>query len=301
VDELAHALAGLGVDYAPAAQPLKGRAPHLHLANSSRGVLWYAAASRARFVVTVHDVLPRSPALAPGYRRAVYPLLRRAAATVVHSDYAAALLLRLGAKPRRLEVIPHPARSFETLDRQTARRKLGCDDERPLFLVPGVLKAAKLVDETLAAAAPLLERGRLRLGLAGPVRDANLAHRARALGALVLPAPDRELYETAVVAADCVLVLRNGSVGETNGPLMDALGAGRAVLATATGSIPEIAGEAALYCQPTVHGIREGLALLCDPDERGRRAEIARARAAPFSPHSVAEAHATLFREVLGG
>ena len=72
----------------------------------------------------------------------------------------------------------------------------------------------------------------------------------------MLPDPSDADYERAIVASDCVLCLRAGSVGETNGPLLDALGAGRAVLATATGSIPEVAGDAALYCDGTPDGIR---------------------------------------------
>jgi glycosyltransferase involved in cell wall biosynthesis len=301
VDDLALALGDLGVNYRPAARPSAGLGIHLHLANSSRTVLWHAAGMRAPYVVTVHDVLPRTPALRPCYRGAVYPLLRRAAATIVHSEFAAALLVRLGASPHRLEVIPHSARTFASLDQQAAQQTLGWEGNRPLFVLPGVLKPAKLVAETLAAAAPLLERDALRLALVGPIVDEGLARRARTLGALVLPSPTRRSYEQAIVAADCVLVLRDASVGETNGPLMDALGAGRAVLATAVGSIREIAENAALYCLPTAESIRAGLVTLCDDDERGRHAEIARARAAAFSVRAIARRHTDLFGEVLDG
>jgi glycosyltransferase involved in cell wall biosynthesis len=301
VEGLALALGELGVDYRPAARPSAGLGVHLHLANSSRTVLRHAAGMRAPYVVTVHDVMPRTPALRPWYSRAAYPLLRRAAATIVHSEFAATLVAGLGAGPRRLEVIPHPARTFASLDQQAARQTLGWESDRPLFVLPGVLKPAKLVAETLAAAAPLLERGTLRLALVGPVVDERLTRRARSLGALLLPSPARRLYEQAIVAADCVLVLRDASVGETNGPLMDALGAGRAVLATAVGSITEIAEDAAHYCLPTAESIHAGLETLCDDDERGRHAEIARARAEAFSLRSVAERHADLFGEVLGG
>lgn len=301
VDDLALALGELGVEYRPATRPAPGLSAHLHLANSSRNVLRHAAGLRAPYVVTVHDVLPRTPALRPWYRRAVYPLLSRAAVTIVHSEFAATLLAGLGAGPRRVEVVPHPARSFASLEQQAARHALGWEDDRPLFVLPGVLKPAKLVAETLAAATPLLEGGTLRLALVGPVVDEGLIRRARSLGVLVLPSPVRRLYEQAIVAADCVLVLRDASVGETNGPLMDALGAGRAVLATAVGSITEIAEDAALYCLPAAESIRAGLKTLCDDDERGRHAEIAHARAEAFSLRSLAERHADLFSEVLGG
>jgi glycosyltransferase involved in cell wall biosynthesis len=300
VDRLTELLAAAGVDYVPSEAPVPGLGTHLHFANSSRTVLWDVAATRST-IVTVHDVLPRTGALTIFYRRLAYPLLRRAAATIVHSAFAADLLRSLGARPRRLEVISHPASSFSSLDRSAARRALGWESGSPVFVLPGVLKAAKLVAPALEAAAPLLASGALRLVLVGTAVDQELVHRVRALGALILESPSREDYERAIVAADCVLVLRDGSVGETNGPLMDALGAGRPVLATATGSIPELAEAAARYCLPTTAAIRAGLVALCDPDERARHAEAARRRAQLFDGGSVAAAHLDLFRDVFDG
>ena len=88
----------------------------------------------------------------------------------------------------------------------------------------------------------------------------------------MLPDPSDADYERAIVASDCVLCLRAGSVGETNGPLLDALGAGRAVLATATGSIPEVAGDAVLYAtgRPRCDPVGAGRALRLE--ERSSRA-----------------------------
>ena len=105
----------------------------------------------------------------------------------------------------------------------------------------------------------------------------------------MLPGPDDADYERAIVAADCVLCLRSGSVGETNGPLLDALGAGRAVLATKTGSIPEVAGDAVDYCDGTEAGICAGLTALADPGVHlGRRPHrlgaLARVGARPRLP-----------------
>ncbi len=292
VDRLTELLAATGVDYVPSEAPVPGLGAHLHFANSSRRVLWDAATTRPT-IVTVHDVLPRTSGLTIFYRRLAYPLLRRAAVTIVHSAFAADLLRSLGMRPRRLEVIPHPASSFSSPDRSAAQRALGWESQGPLFVLPGVLKAAKLVAPALEAAAPLLASGALRLALVGTAVDQELVRRARSLGALIVESPSREVYERAV--------LRDGSAGETNGPLMDALGAGRPVLATATGSIPELADAAALYCLPTMTDIRAGLVTLCNPDERARYAETARCRAQLFDGSSVAAAHVDLFREVFNG
>jgi len=296
---LADALAARGVDYRPAGRPLRGLRAHFHFANSSRSFLWRGAAEHEPFVVTVHDVVPRTRALTPLYRRVAYPLVRRAAAVVVHSAYAAEVLEReAGATPVR--VIPHLAPPGPVGERPAARRALGWGGDAPLFLLPGVLRQVKLVDETLVAAAPLLERGTLSLALAGPIGDAGLERRARRLGVHVLAGPDAATYETALAAADAVLVLRRGSVGETNGPLLDALGAGRPVLATRVGSIPEVAGEAARYCAPSVGGIRGGLLALCDAGERESRARRAAERGRSLHPDRIAAEHAALFAEVFG-
>ena len=297
--QLATALATRGVDYRPAARPLPGLRPHFHLANSSRSLLWRAPAQREHFVVTVHDVLPRTRALVPLYRLVAYPIVRRGAAVVVHSAYAAELLERqAGRTPVR--VIPHLAPPGPVQERRAAREALGWAGDAPLFLLPGVLRRVKLVDETLTAAAPLLDRGTLSLALAGPITDASLARRARKLGVHVLAAPDAATYETALAAADTVLVLRLDSVGETNGPLLDALGAGRPVLATRVGSIPELAGDAARYCAPSADGIRGGLLALCDAGERESRARHAAERGWSLRPDRIGAEHAALFAEVFG-
>ena len=161
--------------------------------------------------------------------------------------------------------------------------------------VPGVIKSVKLVREALiaASAAP-----GWRLALAGRLVDRRIADAARAEGALVLGDPSDADYQRAIVASDCVLCLRAGSVGETNGPVLDALGAGRAVLATATGSIPEVAGDSALYCEGTPASIRSGLAVLADPSARAQFEQAVSTRAEGLTWQASAALHAVLFREV---
>jgi len=292
---LADALADTAVAYPLVDRP-GGRANHFHLANSARVFLRDVHRLRSPFVVTVHDVVPRTAALLPLYRRLAYPPLRRSdATTIVHSSFAADMLSREGGAPHRLEVIPHAAPAAQAGDRGAARRSLGWREDELIVVLPGVIKPAKLVLEAMAA---VLGAGRMRLALAGKIADRNAARRAQDEGALILADPDDVSYELAIVAADCVLCLRSGSVGETNGPLLDALGAGRAVLATPTGSIPEVAGEAVRYCDGTEAGIRSGLLDLADDRTRDELERAARRRAATLSWEASAAHHADLFREV---
>jgi glycosyltransferase involved in cell wall biosynthesis len=245
----------------------------------------------------VHDVVPRTRALLPLYRALVYPqLARRAGAVIVHTTFAADMLLReTGRRPRRLELIPHPARRPRHTDRVAARHALGWPQDSLIVVVPGVIKPVKLIRETLAAASDAPD---WRIALAGRLVDRGVAQAARVQGALVLADPDDADYERAIVASDCVLCLRSGSVGETNGPLLDALGAGRAVLATETGSIPEVAGDAVRYCDGTERAIRTGLADLSDPGARGEFERAAVRTAAGLTWEASAIAHAALFRGV---
>jgi glycosyltransferase involved in cell wall biosynthesis len=303
VERLALALAELGVDYRPARRP-HGRGPcHVHLANSTRGVVLDTALRRDAFLLTVHDVIPRSAMLRPFHRALIVPLcIARAARVIVHSRHAARLLgATAGIAAWRVEVIPHPAPELTRIDRAQATAALGLDpDGPPLFVLPGALKAAKLVSELLSAARPLLAARRMRLLLAGHVRDRQLVGEAAAAGATVLSDPPRPLYEQAIVAAEAVLNVRRDTVGETNGPLLDAIGAGRPSLVTDVGSAPEVAGDAAVVVAPTVSGIRAGLELLLDDAERRDRAAAACRAAATLTWRASAQRHAELLRELAG-
>jgi glycosyltransferase involved in cell wall biosynthesis len=295
---LAEALRDEGVDYELCAAPPRGGAAHYHLANSSRRLLVPGASRDDPCVVTVHDVVPRTKALVPLYRTMVYPqLVRRASAVVVHTAFAADMLVREAhGAPARLEVIPHPARRPQSVDRRAARQALGWPDDALIAVLPGAIRTVKLVRETLAAfTAP----NGWRLALAGRLADRWRGEIARTDGVLVLDTPDDIDYQRAIVASDCVLCLRAGSVGETNGPLLDALGAGRAVLATATGSIREVAGGAACYCDGTEAGIRAGLTALADESARLPLEAAAERQGAELTWKAAAAAHAALFREVL--
>jgi glycosyltransferase involved in cell wall biosynthesis len=274
------------------------RHAHVHLANSSRSLLRQSRRPQAAFVVTVHDVVPRTRVLVPAYRTLAYPQVTRlAAAAVVHTAWAADMLVRAAGRPRRLEVIPHPVPpQHVTEDRLAARRALGWPDDRLIAVVPGVIRGVKLVAEAFTAG----ERSPgWQIALAGRLADPRLAREAQLRGALILAEPDDLAYERAVVAADCVLCLRSGSVGETNGPLLDALGAGRAVIATRTGSIPEVAGSAVHYCDGTVASLQASLAALADAETRAELDSMAAERGKTLTWQTSAASHAALFREVL--
>jgi glycosyltransferase involved in cell wall biosynthesis len=304
VERLSAAMAELTVDYRPASRPHEGEFAHFHLANSTRAIMPGVVRHGRPFLLTVHDVIPRTAALRPLHRAFVAPLcIRRAARVIVHSRHAAELLARTAAvADARVAVVPHPAPRPRNTERAAARAALGIDlDGPPLFVLPGVLKGAKLVRETLRAAAPLLATGRARLLLAGRVVDERLAAEAARAGAVLLRDPEAESYEQAIVAADAVLCVRADSVGESSGPLLDAIGAGRPSIVTAVGAAPETAGESARVAEPNVEGIRRGIEALLDEGERGSRADAARRRAAELTWAAAARCHVELLGEAADG
>jgi glycosyltransferase involved in cell wall biosynthesis len=295
---LSAALRAEGIDYRCVERPARAHAVHFHLANSSRRALLQAPSRRDRYVVTVHDVEPRTKALAPLYAHVAYPLVvARAAKVIVHSEFAADLLRRhIALRDGRLTVIPHAAPTPRIADRAAARAELGWDGQGPIAVLPGAARSVKLVHEAIDAAA----RSGWRLVLVGDPRDPAVARRAAEAGVVVLRSPDDAVYEAAVAASDLVLVLRRGTVGETNGPLLDALGAGRAVLATRTGSIPEVARGAAAFAEPTVDDIASRLGELRDPAARRPLEKAASAAGAAVSWSRAAHAHRRVFEETFG-
>jgi alpha-1,3-rhamnosyl/mannosyltransferase len=79
--------------------------------------------------------------------------------------------------------------------------------------------------------------------------------------------------------------------------VLEAMSAGAPVVTSATSSLPEVAGDAALLVDPRdVRAIRDGLeAVLTDPARAAALRDAGRARAAEFSW----ERTATLTRQVL--
>ena len=208
----------------------------------------------------------------------------------------------LAGRPRRLEVIPHPVPPRHVTegrargptrprvagrppDRRHSRRDQGRRSSWPKRSLP-VTEVARLAASRSPAGSQI--RG--------------LAREAQMRGALVLRGAGRPRTTSApIVAADCVLCLRSDSVGETNGPLLDALGAGRAVLATRHRLDP--GGRRRAPCTTASgtgrHPRRPLRARRRRTSARSSAREAAAARRAQLTWQLRPRRHAALFREVL--
>lgn len=239
-EELADELCSLGVAARVADRASRGVPTHFHLGNSTRSLL-PAVARRRDDLVTLHDVVPRSPAV----RKFLVPLQTRALGghrVVVHSGYAAGLLasLRPQIEPT---VIPlsHFCYPLDSGAVNAARDALRDEPSQVIAVVAGVLKEAKGVADLIAAART---RPRLSLILVGRPGDKTTRERLRDLprNVRLVEGPDDVRFQEMLAAADVLVSFRRGYVGESSGPVVQAHQLGTPVAGLAMGSLPESCG-----------------------------------------------------------
>jgi glycosyltransferase involved in cell wall biosynthesis len=245
-----------------------------------------APARRSALLVTVHNAPP-----AAGATGAVYAVLerivaRRADAVATVSADLEARMRRLGARDGGRALVPAPPAGRPSAHEVAkARQELG-GDARPVVLAVGRLAAQKGFGTLLAAAsrwqwrdpAPLLV-----IAGDGPLAD-GLHSQARSAGLAVRFLGQRGDIPSLLAAADVVVVASSWE-GQ---PLViqEALRAGRPLVATRVGGIPELTGGDGALLVPAADADRLASAVLSvlDDPERGAKlgaAALARAAALP--------------------
>jgi glycosyltransferase involved in cell wall biosynthesis len=268
-----------------------------------------AARPRCRIVHTVHNLAEREAARPA--ERLVRRVAFRAGVVPVAIGHAVAASLRRRYGVRAAPTIPNgiPVRDYapDEAARREVRAALGIDVGAPVFLAVGRLMAQKNHAGLLRAfaSARLRERGaRLLVAGEGELRD-ELLGLARALGVdervrFLGARPD---VPRLLAAADAFVL---ASEWEGN-PLavLEAMAAGRAVVATAVGCVPELVSERTGLLAPPgdERALEEALhAVARDPGaarELGREgARVARER---FDVAVMARGYAELYRDVARG
>lgn len=256
-------------------------------------------------VVTIHDLIPldercgATPGQARRFERGVRHALRVAACVITPSEFTRRqLAARFGIDPARITVVPWAPDT--RLTRSTTHAERARDDAaiRTRFDLadPWILNfsgrsarknATRLI--TAFAELPKEQRDRTLLVMTGCEPAAtreqlvSLAHahgiadRCRILGF------QEENDAAALLRGAAGLAIP--SLAEGFGlPLVDAMSLGIPVLASGCTSLPEVAGDAAIYVDPEcVAGIRDGLVRLLDPSDREERIDRGLARAASFT------------------
>ncbi|SDD20615.1 Glycosyltransferase involved in cell wall bisynthesis [Geodermatophilus telluris] len=261
-------------------------------------------APRRPLVVTLHNALPeRSGPLRRLLAQAERATVRAADVVLAASGDLAANARRLGAHDVRLAPVSAPALPPARRGREEVRAELGLVDGRPLVIAVGRLHPQKGYDVLLDAAAtwaagprpPLVAiagDGPLEAGLAARVRDERLP--------VALLGRRTDVADLLAAADLAVLPSRWEARALT---AQEALRAGTPLVATRTGGLPELLGDAAELVPPgdAAALARAVDALLADPARAAALAAAGRERAAGW-PDEAATARAlvALYRELLG-
>jgi glycosyltransferase involved in cell wall biosynthesis len=257
----------------------------------------------APLVVTWHNAVLGGP----GPRRWAYAVLERVVArgadvTLTASDDLLARVLALGGGdvrpgPVAAPALPPPARSSDQV-----RSELGVAD-RPLLLAVGRLHPQKGYDVLVAAAArwsALDPPPLVAISGEGPERD-RIAADVAATGAPVRLLGRRDDIPDLLAAADLVVLPSRWEARSL--VAQEALRAGRPLVTTAVGGLPDLVGDAAVLVPPDdVDALDAAVRrLLDDPAERARLAQRAAAQAAgwPTEADTVARVEA-VYAELVG-
>jgi glycosyltransferase involved in cell wall biosynthesis len=262
--------------------------------------------SSTPFVVTIHDLnyldtsaISRRAALRAGYRVELAKV-RRARRLIAVSEHTRDTVVReLGVDPARVAVTYEAADAPAVDPDPTTPGRYDLD--APYFLYVGSAYPYKNLARLIDAFARL--DAEYRLVLAGDHEDFGAALREQAAGLgerIVFPGRVSEAELAALYAG--ALAYAFVSVSEGFGlPGLEAMQAGVPVVAADAGSLPEVYGDAARYCDPLdVESIAAALAEVAT-DEKLRRRLVARGRqrAGKFSWASTAEQTLAVYREAL--
>jgi len=233
-------------------------------------------------VVKVHGSDLNVLAELSAVRRRLSEVLPQADRVVAVSRGLADKARALGVRPERIAIVPNGVdrQLFRPQDRAAARRELGLHPDRPLILYVGRLERAKGTEDLLAAFQQMGGGARPPvLAMVGEGSDGERCREAaRAFPDRILVPGARPLAEVARWLAACeVLVLPSWNEGTPN-VILEALAAGRRVVATRVGGIPDV-----------ITG--PGLGELVEPrDPAGLAQALGRAIAVPYDPAAVAAA-----------
>jgi glycosyltransferase involved in cell wall biosynthesis len=269
------------------------------------------AGPRQKLVVTVHDVafLSNPEAFPPRWRLLFRAGLRRAVRTadaiVTPSRFTAdELTRRTRADPERIHVTslaPSLPVTATAVEPTLARYRI----PSPYVLYNGTLEPRKNLVRLVRAYRRVVADGASHaLVLAGPLGwrpDPLLAE-------LKHPAPGRVVLTGYVPDGDLDALMRGASAfvypSHSEGfglPVLDAMARGVPCVVSATSSLPEVAGDAALFVDPrSTTGLSEALGRVVNDGELAARlAEAGRLRAAGYSWRRTAEATLAVYRSIL--
>jgi glycosyltransferase involved in cell wall biosynthesis len=262
-----------------------------------------------RIVVTMHDVAPLAmpEILGNAVKRAYAKLLidravKQASAILCVSAFTEGELQNRLGVPQEKMTVTHPGLDADWPEIAVPHVEA---DGKPYLLYVGNVKPNKNLDLLLQAFARVMHSLPYRLVLAGRMRgfgtsDEAVIRQAEALGERVRftdEVSDAELISLYAGASAFVLPSLYEGFGL---PLLEAMRLGCPVLCSTAGSLPEVAGDAALYFNPC--SVQELADRLCEVGDAARMQELRQAgfeRVRRFSFEECAERSAVVMNRLL--
>ncbi len=281
---------------------------NFQISNATRRTLATLSVSRHNVkVATLHDICPRNVVL----RRFLMPvqsaLIRRSLAIIVHTDFARRFLQNMDPKvPEELiHVIPMGTKIIDISPEEcrSIRKRYGFSEDDILLTVAGHLKLSKGVASTIHSWRRIRKVPNLKLVILGKPVDretANLLNDLTDNDIIHFGFLEKKAFHELIGVTNALLNFRLDSAGETSEPLMFALGYGKPVLASSTGSSQEIIGAAGLLTEPSEQGITQCLELFVSDEGLRRRLEReAQLRREKYGWSVIAQLHKKLYLELL--
>lgn len=283
---------------------------------ASAGDLWWAPHFNVPLwppvplVVTLHDLLPLSRVAprSPLYKRVALrgwlaAIRRRARRVICVSDFTRREAIVAG----RLDVATVSVVPLGADSRQVAPAPTPTSTAAPYLLSVGLVKPHKNLGGLLAAfeaVAAMIPHRLIVVGRHSGLRDVDAAALATALRL----APRVELREhipsdeLAALMAGADLLIQPSLYEGFGLPPLEAMAAGTPVLAARAGALPEVCGDAALYCDPNSPADigQRILEALRDEGLRARLCARGRERAGRFTWDACASATADLLLAAAG-
>jgi glycosyltransferase involved in cell wall biosynthesis len=257
---------------------------------------------RTPFVVTVHDLnyfdpdmTARGAVLRVGYRIELQKA-KRARRLIAVSEHTRGEIVRLlGVDPERVAITYEAADAPQVEPDPGTLERYGI--EAPFFLYVGSAYPYKNLARLIEACAGI---DGYRLVLAGDYEDFGAALREQAPERVVFTGPVSEPELAALYAGAFAYAFVSLSEG-FGLPGLEAMAAGVPVVAARAGSLPEVYGDAAHYCDPRdVGSIASALReVAADAELRHRLVERGRERVAEFSWARTAGQTLAVYREAL--
>ncbi|WP_292375902.1 glycosyltransferase family 4 protein [Methanosarcina sp. UBA411] len=245
---------------------------NFHFSNSTRRILLTLPLFCSRVkIITVHDVIPRTKNVPLPLTKLVYRYLNLFSdAFIVHSEHAKALLLLTApfVPDGSIYVIPHGCSILEEYDINILRSKYGFSKDEIIFTMIGALKKAKGQVDVIKTFSKLsLENSKLVIiGKAVDniskaelqnLNDENIVY----LGFL-----EDEVMMDYIKLSNALISYRLESVGDSSGPVAIAVGAGKPIICSSVGALPEIVNDAGMVAKD-LNELKECIVTFCNNEQ----------------------------------